>query len=292
MEVINNFKDFKPLDFQKHAGIYKDTRERVIYKKKDGVVRLYDEDNVIKKTGNNIEYLQKLSSLNIKGVNSPNKICINGKIPGYYYIVSKYLKDAIELEYFERKTKSFEEILIIFIKLLEILEECHDNDFYLYDIHSGNVLVNSNLEPCFFDFDNSLFISENKTIFESKSSSFSDCMRYNETRECFTRCFGPLDGLESFYNSNASILTNFFQQFDKEYLLKMLLDMMYVRMGYDINAYCDLDKNDIKKLGISRAFRNKLINVFVNGEPFDEKEYFIDELKEMQGSRLVRKLRR
>ena len=238
------------------------------------------------------EYLQKLSSLNIKGVKNPNKICINGKIPGYYYIVSKYLKDAIELEYFERKTKSFEEILVIFIKLLEILEECHDNDFYLYDIHSGNVLVNSNLEPCFFDFDNSLFISENKTIFESKSSSFSDCMRHNETRECFTRCFGPLDGLESFYNSNASILTNFFQQFDKEYLLKMLLDMMYVRMGYDINAYCDLDKNDIKKLGISRAFRNKLINVFVNGEPFDEKEYFIDELKEMQGSRLVRKLRR
>lgn len=292
MESIADIKQFDTLDFQKHAGIYKSNDERLLYTKKINVVRLFDEDHVIKKAGNNIEYLTLLQALNIDGVNTPSEIYANGRIPGTYFIVSKYLKNAIDLEYYNRKTDSFEPILNIFINLMKILKSCHDNNFYLFDIHSGNVLIDENAKPYYFDFDRSLFIKDNKLILESISAGLSHFLEDNFVKECFTRCFGEIDGLQNFYMNNADLLVNFFEQFDKEYSMKMFLDIIYMRLKCDINPYCKLDKNDINKLGLSRSFTKKLRNTFIYGEPFAGDEYFLDELEEMQKSRLARKLSR
>lgn len=53
MEVIENFQELEKINFQQHAGDFKDNREKEIYLRKDRVVRLYDAENVIKTAGNN-----------------------------------------------------------------------------------------------------------------------------------------------------------------------------------------------------------------------------------------------
>ena len=292
MEVIENFQELEKINFQQHAGDFKDNREKEIYLRKDRVVRLYDAENVIKTAGNNLEFLQNLLNLHIDGVNTPNRICLDSKLPGHHYIISKYLKDSIDLEYFDRKTTLFEDILKVVINIFETLEKCHEENLYIFDIHSGNILVDSDLKPYFFDFDNSLFIKNDKLIFESKSTTFSDCMKMREAQNCFKRCYGSVNYLNNFYNANPDLLVGFYQQFDKEYTLQMILDIMYIRKRMGVNPYCDLDKNNIKKLGLSSKFTKKLITAFINGEPFGETDYFLDELKDLQGSRLSRKLNR
>lgn len=102
-----------------------------------------------------------MKSLNIDRVNSPIKI-VQDDQKNKYYIISKYLDKNLQLDFCAKNLISFETTLDYFIQLLTILKNCYDNNFYVGDVHVSNNLIFSDKKAFLFDFDQSIFIKNNK----------------------------------------------------------------------------------------------------------------------------------
>lgn len=288
MNKIESLKEYPKLDFEKHAGTLKYKSKNIYYSKKNSVLRKFDEDNVIKASGKNLEYLTFLKQLNIEQVNSPWEILESEHEDNKYFIVSKYLKDCIELDYLNEKTDSFENILDCLIQTLQVLEKCHKEDFFVLDLHSSNILVSPNKHIYLFDFDQSLFIKSNKIISSIVGEQFDGLFECATVKELFKNCFAIREEDLPFYNSNVTLLKPGFIEYDKEYVLREMIRLIFAKKRILIDGY-EITKRDISKLQVSKKLEKKLVNCLIYRYPLEYNDYLISDLMDLKESRLVRK---
>ena len=286
MEKIKSLNDFSLMDFSKTAGEEKSKYAEIYYERKNNKIRMYDENHIIKTSGNNLEFLELLKSLNIEYVNSPVKILQDEKNSNKFYIVCKYLNDCLELDFY-KNIIPFNEILDYLIKVLITLENCHQNDFYVGDLHISNILISPDKKAYIFDFDQSIFIKE-KIITMAKDETLFTLYDNVMLKEMLQNRYGIKEEDLTFYNANIELLKSVFMEYDKEYILRGIIRLIFLRLGMKIDEY-SFTKHDISKLSLSRNFEKKLNNCLIQNIPLSSDDYLIDEINELKESRLIRK---
>ncbi len=281
MEQIEGLENFPLMDFSKTSG----TKFEAYYAKKNSKLRMYDENHVIKASGDNLEFLKRLELLNIEQVNSPIKILQDKFDMRKYYIVSKYLDNYLELSYCNNNFLLFAEVLDYFIQILTILEECHQNSFYVGDIHSSNILISPDKKAFLFDFDKSFFLDD-KIIGAFKDLNLYTIYEIPIIKNILKYTYGVNEEYLSFYNSNIELLKPFFIENDKEFIIREIINLLFWKFYKDER---EITKYDIKKLTLSRSLEKKLIDCLINNNPLYTEDYLIAELNELKESKLVRK---
>ena len=287
MKKINGLQNFSFIDFSKTAGELEDQRTELYYNKKNSKIRMFDDSHIIKLAGNNLEFVKNLEALNIEQVNSPIDFLQDKHEENKYYIISKYLENYLELDYYSKQLLPLEEILNYFIQIMQILQNCHNKDFFVGDLHFSNILISPDKKAFLFDFDKSIFLKD-KIISADKNESLYTLYDNFFVQNILKNTYGIRKEDLSFYNSNIDLLIPYFIEMDKECILREIIGLLCYKFQIHKDKY-EITKNDFKKMPLPRSLEKKLIDCLINNNPLYSDDYLIDELTDFKDSRLVRK---
>lgn len=241
----------------------KDFNELLRVSKYTNEVRFYNDNYLIKKCGNNLEFLNYLKEIKIPGINNPTEIIeiYEDGVFQNYAIISKFLNEYIILEFIDKLNFSTEDILRVVLSTLRIIKESNKQGLFIYDIHSRNLMVNAIGDIQFIDFDTSFIIRDNR-IFYDQSYAFREMKSYQIVKKYFNR--------KESYNNISEIRKNLILQ-EKHYLLEMILIYLYEK-GYTKHANLRLMPYIVKDLKLPKIPASILTDIY-SGQSIASHDY-------------------
>lgn len=266
-------KSIEKKDFNQLLKVSKYTNE----------VRFYNDNYLIKKCANNLEFLNYLKEIKIPGINNPIEIVeiYEDGVFQNYAIISKFLNEHIPLEFIDKLNFSTEDMLRVVLSALRIIKESNKQDLFIYDIHSGNLMVNASGDIQFIDFDISFIIRDN-CIFHDQSYAFKEMKSNLIVEKYFNR--------KESYNNISEIRKNLILQ-EKHCFLEMILIYLYEK-GYTKHPDLRLMPYIVKDLKLPKIPASILTDIY-SGQAIASHDYlegiFEELLKEGYELKIVKK---
>lgn len=281
MEEFTDFENLDRIKYYKQYGYNFISNNKLYFREKDQIIRMYDESNVIKKYHGNYNFINMLSKLNVEGLNTPYKILALNEEKNDYYIISKFINNAFSFSYYIDRGCNINDICEIFKNLFYILEDCHNNNLFLVDINLANILINEQCKPVIVDYDTSCFIKNNNFI--SDNNEIDPYMQDELISGIVNKYFKNID--LSDYNN----LRKLFVFIDKMETLIMFIEYFLDTLQINYKDYEYLDNYDlITKIGLPKYLENKIIMI-LQGTILYEEDYLIEDINSLESSRFSRK---